>query len=242
MAELLADDFWAVTIAVAWSVRGIQHGRDAEHIADMRTIVDLWVTNVSSTIVATRGERLVLMRTHFSGSDQGPGAFLTGVFGLVEIDTDQRIVVIVSFDLDDFDAAIDELDARYLAGEAAAQHAGGQPSCRVRLALNRRERPRRHRTWSASTIGEAERSRRAVCRAYLRATWDVTPRTALIYRQGCASGERHRRGRHLRGERDHGRGLRRRVACDRPCSWPRATDQPVRAVRRERPRRRARVI
>ena len=89
-------------------------------IADMRTIADLWITNISSTIIATRGERLVLVRTHFSGSDQGPEAFLTEVLGLVEIDADERIVAIVIFDLDDFDAAIAELDARYLAGEAAA--------------------------------------------------------------------------------------------------------------------------
>ena len=61
----------AVTIAVRVVGAGIQHGRDAD-MADMRTIVDLWITNVSSTIVATRGERLALMRTHFSGSDQGP--------------------------------------------------------------------------------------------------------------------------------------------------------------------------
>ena len=118
MAELLADDFCSDDRRGVVGA-GIQHGRDA-HMADMRTIVDLWITNVSSTIIATRGERLVLMRTHFSGSDQGPGAFLTEVFGLVEIDTDERIVAIVSFDLEDFDAAIAELDARYLASEGAA--------------------------------------------------------------------------------------------------------------------------
>ena len=84
----------AATIAAGVAARESEHGRDA-HIADMRTIVDLWITNVSSTIIATRGERLALMRTHFSGSDQGPEAFLTEVFGLVEIDTDERIVAIV---------------------------------------------------------------------------------------------------------------------------------------------------
>ena len=81
----------AVTIAVGVVSAGIQHGRDAD-MANMRTVVDLWITNVTSTIIATRGERLVLMRTHFSGSDQGPEAFLTDVLGLVEIDADERIV------------------------------------------------------------------------------------------------------------------------------------------------------
>ena len=56
----------AVTIAVEWSARESEHGRDA-HMADMRTIVDLWITKVSSTIIATRGERLALMRDPLLG-------------------------------------------------------------------------------------------------------------------------------------------------------------------------------
>ena len=39
---------------------------------------------------------------------------------VIEIDSDDQIAAIIVFDLDDFDAAIAELDARYLAGEAAA--------------------------------------------------------------------------------------------------------------------------
>ena len=50
----------------------------------------------------------------------GPDAFLTEVLGIVEIDADNRIAAAVVFDLDDIDAAFEELDARYLAGEAAA--------------------------------------------------------------------------------------------------------------------------
>src|SRR5271163_4578927 len=139
MAELLADDFCSDDRRGVVGA-GIQHGRDA-HMADMRTIVDLWITNVSSTIIATRGERLVLMRTHFSGSDQGPGAFLTEVFGLVEIDTDERIVAIVSFDLDDIDAAFEELDARYLAGEASANARTWSLVAAAYECYNRRELP-----------------------------------------------------------------------------------------------------
>ena len=136
---MLADDFFSDDRRGVVGA-GVQHGRDAQ-MADMRTIVDLWITNVSSTIIATRGERLVLMRTHFSGSDQGPGAFLTEVFGLVEIDTDERIVAIVSFDLDDIDAAFEELDARYLAGEAAAYSHTWSVIVEAYAALNRRELP-----------------------------------------------------------------------------------------------------
>ena len=139
MAELLADDFCSDDRRGVVGA-GIQHGRDAD-MADMRTIIDLWITNVSSTIIATRGEHLVLVRTHFSGSDQGPGAFLTEVFGLVEIDTDERIVAIVTFELGDFAAALTELDARYLAGEAAAYAHTWSVIADGHAALNRHELP-----------------------------------------------------------------------------------------------------
>ena len=42
------------------------------------------------------------------------------MLAVVEIDADERIAAVVVFDPDDIDAAFAELDARYLAGEAAA--------------------------------------------------------------------------------------------------------------------------
>ena len=50
----------------------------------------------------------------------GPRQFHIEVLSIVEINADERIVARVAFDLDDIDAAFAELDARYLAGEAAA--------------------------------------------------------------------------------------------------------------------------
>src|SRR6202042_1165107 len=52
--------------------------------------------------------------------DLGPKAFVTDVLGIVEINADERIVAFVSFELNDFESALAELDVRYLAGEAAA--------------------------------------------------------------------------------------------------------------------------
>ena len=173
MAELLADDFCSDDRRGVVGA-GIQHGRDA-HMADMRTIVDLWITNVSSTIIATRGERLVLMRTHFSGSDQGPGAFLTEVLGLVEIDTDERIVAIVSFDLDDFDAAIAELDARYLAGEAAAHSRTWSVIAEIRTGFNRHELPATTPDWAYIDHRPLVTIAADDLPASVRAVWDLTP-------------------------------------------------------------------
>ena len=51
---------------------------------------------------------------------KGPRHFSQRSLAIVEINADERIVALVWFDLDDIDAAFAELDARYLAGEAAA--------------------------------------------------------------------------------------------------------------------------
>ena len=72
----------------------------------------------SVDLIATRGERLAL--TANTRSTREPQAFRAEVLGVIEIDADQRIAAGVVVDLDDIDAAFAELDARYLAGEAAA--------------------------------------------------------------------------------------------------------------------------
>jgi DNA-binding SARP family transcriptional activator len=98
---------------------GVRRGRDAE-VVDLQAIADLWITNVTTTVVATRGERLALSRFCFPDRDRGGEAFLTDVLTVVESNADERIVAVVSFDADDVDAAVEELDRRFLAGEAAA--------------------------------------------------------------------------------------------------------------------------
>jgi hypothetical protein len=119
MAEILADDYSADDRRRVVNA-GIRHGRDAE-IANMQTIADLGFTDVTSTVSATRGDRLVLIRTcGVSGLDQAPEAFHGEMLCIIEIDADERVVANVMFDLDDIDAAFEELDARYVAGEAAA--------------------------------------------------------------------------------------------------------------------------
>ena len=98
---------------------GIRHGRDAA-IADAAGGRRRRVHERTSTVIATRGQRLALTRDHFSVPTPRPEAFHIEVLSIVEIDADERIAARVVFDLDDIDAAFEELDARYLAGEAAA--------------------------------------------------------------------------------------------------------------------------
>ena len=51
---------------------------------------------------------------------RGPPRSALKRWSITEVDADGWMVAKVEFDLDDIDAAIAELDARYLAGEAAA--------------------------------------------------------------------------------------------------------------------------
>ncbi len=102
---------------------------------------------MTSVVIATRGERLALSRIRASGRDQRPEAFHTEALGIVEINADNRIVARVVFDLDDIDAAFEELDARYLAGEAAAYAHTWSVIAGAYAALNRHELPATTPDW-----------------------------------------------------------------------------------------------
>ena len=139
ISQILADDFSQDDRRRVVGA-GVRQGRDAE-IADLRTIAELGTTNIVSTVIATRGELLALMRVRFSFRYQGPEAFLGELLGICQISADERILGARLFDLNDIDAAIAELDARYLAGEAAAHAHTWSLVAASYAALNRHELP-----------------------------------------------------------------------------------------------------
>jgi len=153
---------------------GVRHGRDAQ-IADMRATAELWNTSVTSSVMATRGKNLALMRNCFSSRDDGPENFLSEIYTVGEIDAYERIVSIVTFDLDDFEAAIAELDARYLAGEAAAHAHIWTAMTQLAATYNRHEVPRA----TADFVNIDHRRGRAFAPGdtipFLRATYDLVP-------------------------------------------------------------------
>jgi hypothetical protein len=136
MAQILADDYSADDRRRTVNA-GVLHGRAAE-IANLRAIAELGVTDVTPAVIAIRGERLALARVRISDGD-GPDAFYTEVLGVIELDADKRMVGFVMFDLDDIDAAFEELDARYLAGEAGAHAHTWSVIARGYAAANRGE-------------------------------------------------------------------------------------------------------
>ena len=111
------------------------------------------------------------------------------MLSIVEIDADDRIAAHVDFDADDIDAAFEELDARYLVGEAAA-HAH---TWSVIAAGLRRVQPARtsrddcgfgvHRSSPAR-----DRSTRAIWPRTSRAVWDITPACQRLHRRGVCIG------------------------------------------------------
>ena len=130
-ADICVDDRRRVVNA------GIKHGRDAE-IANLQAAADVGITYFASVVIAARGQRLILARVS-GGEGGGSGEFLNEVLGVVEINSDNQIAMIVLFELDDFDSAITELDARYLAGEAAAHAYVMQPVIDTVGELNRHQ-------------------------------------------------------------------------------------------------------
>jgi AAA ATPase domain len=133
LAKVLADDICTEDRRHIVGA-GIKHGRDAE-IANLRAVADVGITCFTSVVIAARGERLIL--AHLSGGQGGSEEFLNEVLGVAETNSHDQIVAIVLFELDDFDAAIAELDARYLAGEAAAHAHVLQPVMDAVGELNR---------------------------------------------------------------------------------------------------------
>jgi class 3 adenylate cyclase len=118
LADVLAEDIVADDRRRVVGL-GIRRGREV-NVADIRVGADIGTEDIISTVIATRGDRLSLDRARYCASDRQLDALSMELLRIVEVDTDNRMTCCLMLDGDDFDAAIAELDARYLAGEAAA--------------------------------------------------------------------------------------------------------------------------
>ena len=116
--------------------------------------------NVTPTVMATRGERLVLAHLRFPGRDQGPEAFVTDVLGIIEINADERMVAFVSFELDDFTRPSPSSTHGTSPAKRPPTHTHGRRLYEPTPRSTDTKSPTT-RTGSTSTIGAAQRSRRA---------------------------------------------------------------------------------
>ena len=235
MSEMLADDFWADDRRRVVNT-GVRSGRDAE-IANMQAIAELGCANISSTPIATRGARLVLAHHFFNFRDVTVGESID----VIEIDADNQIVALITFDTDDLDTAFTELDSRYVAGEAAAHAHTWSVISRAFAAVNRHELPEfmpdfvnvDHRRAIAFAPGDLT--------AYMRATWDHAPDViayAAVVHQLSDIGAVFTEA--VSGTSQNGFDVR--VADGQPSDGRWQPDQPHRTVRGGKPRRRAREV
>ena len=89
----------------------------AQHLERTRAVFDLRPSRLTSEVIATRGDRLVLARLRIEATN---GAIPPGEaesLGIVEVDEHGDRVALVRFDPDDVDAAYAELRERYATGE-----------------------------------------------------------------------------------------------------------------------------
>jgi hypothetical protein len=168
MAELLSDNILTDDRRHIVNA-GVMRGRDAE-IASERATADVGVTNMTPTMIAIRGGRLAL--GCYSIFDGWSG---TKVLCVSEINAKNQIMARVAFDPEDIDAAFAELDARFLAGEAAAHAQTWSAMTRVQAAYNQHEVP----PTTADCVNIDHRRGRAFAPGdvlpYIRATYDVAP-------------------------------------------------------------------
>jgi hypothetical protein len=157
---------------------GVRHGRGAQ-VANLRAIAELWSTNVTRSVIATRGRDLVLVRITFSRRDEGVEAFLIEVLMIVETDADEKLASMVTFDLEGFDAAMAELDARYLAGEAAANAHTWSVVAGAYAGFNRRELPATAPEWVNIDHRRGAGFAPGDMIEYLQAAWGDSPDTKI---------------------------------------------------------------
>ncbi|HVE93454.1 MAG TPA: nuclear transport factor 2 family protein, partial [Acidimicrobiales bacterium] len=154
---------------------GIYRGR-GDVVAMAKGVADIGVSDFVTNVLATRGDRLCLRRTRLVGRDRRPEAFHTDLLQVFEVDASGRIALWVTFDLDQLDAAYAELEARYVADEAAPHTGAWQLVVDNNAALSRRKFAPvtsdfefvDHRRGGAS-IGTGQVT------AYMRATFEDTP-------------------------------------------------------------------
>ncbi|OBB48199.1 hypothetical protein A5752_22590 [Mycobacterium sp. 852002-51961_SCH5331710] len=189
LAHFQADDWKAMSESFAENYflddrrriisSGIRHGRD-HAIEDVRAVVDvgLWA-KLSMSTMATRGGRLVLLHLHAAGPD--PGASQSDLLQVVEVDDEGRFSAVVVFDVNDIDAAFDELERRYLAGEAAAHAHAWSVIAGAYSAVLRHELPSTTPDWVNVDHRRVTSFAPNELVPFLKATWDVLESDIQIY-------------------------------------------------------------
>ncbi|BDB44881.1 BTAD domain-containing putative transcriptional regulator [Mycobacterium kiyosense] len=134
---------------------------------------------IATTPLALRGERLCLRRVKFEAPDPRSDALGVETLEITEIDTTGRVSGTVIFDPADLDAAFEELDRRYLAGEASAYAHTWSVIMRNFAAFNGRELPSVTPDWVNLDHRRARAFSPGDLVPYIRATWELAPQSTI---------------------------------------------------------------
>jgi len=104
------------------SIAHLESGRE-DYLPAFRQMFDLTGSTPPHEVLATRGDRLALARMLWRGAAGDVGPSETEWLFVFETDEREDVRAIAAFDPGDLDAAYDELEARWEAGEAAAHEA-----------------------------------------------------------------------------------------------------------------------
>ncbi len=119
--------------------------------------------------------RLALTRGVFRDTDDTDRPITVELLTVTEVSDDDLMHDTVIFDPDDIDAAFAELDARYLAGEAAAHAQTWSAVIRNAAAFNQREPLTTTPDWVNIDHRRATAFEPGDMTPYIHATWDVAP-------------------------------------------------------------------
>jgi hypothetical protein len=175
-AEILADNSFVDDRRRVVNI-GLWERRDVV-IANLRALAEA-LADVTSTVIAIRGERLALTRISAPNRDLKQGDFGVEMLGVAELDTDDRLAAHVLFDVDDIDAAFDELESRYIAGEAAAYQHTWSAIAGIYAAFNRHELSPTTPDWVNTDHRRGIAFAPGDMTAYIRAGGELTPDTRL---------------------------------------------------------------
>jgi hypothetical protein len=125
--------------------------------------------------VALRGSRLSLTRECYRDTDDADRPIAVELLNVTEVSAGNLVRDIVAFDPDDIEAAFEELDARYLAGEAAAHARTWSVIAKGYAALNRRELPATTSDWVNIDHRHGTGFEPGGYFAFVRAAWEVAP-------------------------------------------------------------------
>ncbi|WP_329786632.1 hypothetical protein [[Mycobacterium] zoologicum] len=145
--------------------------------ATLKTVPSTWRLEIEP--IAVRGSRLSLTRDSYRDVGDPNGTIAVELLHLMEVDSAGLMQHTVSFDPDDIDAALAELDTHYLAGEAAAHAQTWSLITGAYDGFNRRDLAATTPDWVSIDHRSGAAFASGDMIPYIEAAWDDSPDTRI---------------------------------------------------------------